>query len=916
MLENKIVEKIVDSDLNEEMRNSFLEYSYSVIYARALPDARDGLKPVQRRILYQMSVMNLYPDRPYVKSARVVGDVMGKLHPHGDSAIYDAMVRLAQEWSMRIPMVDGHGNFGSLDNGPAAARYTEARMSLASNNMCADLDEDVVDFAPNYDNKLQEPEVLPSAIPNLLVNGGTGIAVGMATNMAPHNLREVIAGAVYLMNNPEATTDELMRYIPGPDLPGGAKIIGLEPIREAYVTGRGIFQMQAKASIEKIGKKQGIIITELPYQVGPEKVIDSISTVVKNGKIQGIAKADDLTDRHNGTKIQIIVKNGFNPEAILARLFKLTPLQSSFGINNVALVNGAPKTLGLKEILQVWIDHRLDVIRRRCEFRLKARQDRLHLIEGLLIAILDIDEVIQVIRTSDDTPQAQTKLMSVFDLDEIQAQYILDLRLRRLTKFSKIELETEKAKLEEEIKELLAILGDPELLKTEVIKIMHDTAREYGDDRRTVLIEDNGATVGAAAQMETLSAPKSGISSTSAGITLVDGSPSASSNEASGGSGAAKKNTVSDEEMYQIKDTPCYILLSSTGLVVRVVRGPKETQSRPPLTQERTPHDAISASIKTSTRSSFGILTSHGRVIVASALELPEIARGENIALDKMDKNTAGMPKLEKLEINGLSAGISMNNLCGPLSPGETPVTIVELPGTSADGRILDGAALEKALSETKPLAIGTAFGVVKRVKVEVPPHERSGNIRDRWEEILLNEGDSVIGAGPCGDEDEVVFISTDSSLLRFQGKSIRPQGRVAGGMAGIKLDAGQQVQFFGTLSDEELLGEAPGQEADKANPEGPLVLTVAGDSGALPGTQNGFGKLTLFNQYPRKGRATGGVRSQKFLKGQDSLLFAWVGRGDARANTATGTPADFPEIDPRRDGSGKLLDNSLVCIG
>ena len=324
------VENIVDIDVSNEMEGSFLEYAYSVIYSRALPDARDGLKPVQRRILYQMSDMGLRPDRAYVKSARVVGEVMGKLHPHGDTAIYDAMVRMAQPFSLRLPVVDGHGNFGSLDDGPAAPRYTEARMAPSAVAMTMNLDEDVVDFVPNYDNKLTQPAVLPAAFPYLLVNGATGIAVGMATNLAPHNLVEVIQAAQYLIANPKATLEDLMKFIPGPDLPSGGKIVGLDGIRDAYATGRGAFRTRATCSIEQVtARKQGIVVTELPYGVGPEKVIEKIKEGVNNKKLSGIADAVDLTDRKNGTRLVIEVKTGFNPEAVLEQLFRLTPLEDS-----------------------------------------------------------------------------------------------------------------------------------------------------------------------------------------------------------------------------------------------------------------------------------------------------------------------------------------------------------------------------------------------------------------------------------------------------------------------------------------------------------------------------------------------------------------------------------------------------------
>ncbi len=426
-------ENIVDIDVTDEMRGSFLEYAYSVIYQRALPDARDGLKPVQRRILYQMSRMGLRPEREHVKCARVVGDVMGHLHPHGNDAIYDALVRMAQPWVMRVPLIDGHGNFGSLggDDAPAAYRYTEARLGQAAMEMTTSLDEDTVDFIPNYDGQDVQPEVLPAAIPNLLVNGAAGIAVGMATNMAPHNLGEVVAAARHLIAHPDADLETLMRFVPGPDLPTGGKIVGLDGIREAYASGRGIFRTRAAAKIEKITpRRTGIVVTELPYGIGPEKVVTRIKSLVQAKKLAGIADLKDLTDRHRGLHLVIEIRSGFHPEAVLDELYRLTPMEETFGINNVALVDGQPRVLGLRELLQIYVDHRIEVVRRRTAFRRRKREDRLHLVDGILVALLNIDEVIGVIRTSDDAAAAKERLISVFDLSEIQAQYILDTPLQ------------------------------------------------------------------------------------------------------------------------------------------------------------------------------------------------------------------------------------------------------------------------------------------------------------------------------------------------------------------------------------------------------------------------------------------------------------------------------------------------------
>lgn len=478
--------KIIDIDVSQEVSESFLEYAYSVIYSRALPDARDGLKPVHRRILHQMADMGLRPERGHVKSARVVGEVMGKLHPHGDGAIYDALVRMAQSFSMRVPLIDGHGNFGSLDAGPAAMRYTEARLATAAMTMVAETDENTVDFGPNYDGQLSEPLVLPAAYPNLLVNGGSGIAVGMATNMAPHNLGEVIAATKFLIENPTATLKQLMKYIPGPDFPTGGQLVGLEGVREAYATGKGSFKVRASVEIEKVSsRKMGLVIKELPFTIGPEKVVERIAALVKAKKIQGISDIIDLTDGQTGTNVVIELKNGFEPEEVLEKLYALTPMEDAFSINAVALVKGRPQTLGLKELLNVFIDHRIEVVRRRSEFRKSKAQSRLTLVDGLLKAIIDIDKVIKIIRASDDVATAKAKLMKDFTLNDEQVTYILDMPLRRLTKMSKLELESEQKELKSVIEELAKLLKSQEAIKTQVSNELTAVSNSFATARKT-----------------------------------------------------------------------------------------------------------------------------------------------------------------------------------------------------------------------------------------------------------------------------------------------------------------------------------------------------------------------------------------------------------------------------------------------
>src|SRR5262252_3643663 len=594
-------ENILDIDVAEEMRGSYLEYAYSVIYQRALPDARDGLKPVQRRILYQMNEMGLRPDRGHVKCARVVGEVMGRLHPHGDAAIYDALVRMAQPWVMRLPLVDGHGNFGSLggDDAPAAYRYTEARLTAAAMEMVGSIDEDTVDFQPNYDGTETQPEVLPAGLPNLLVNGAAGIAVGMATNMAPHNLGEVIAAARHLIASPDATLDELMRFVPGPDLPTGGKIIGLDGVREAYETGRGIFRTRAAARIEQVTpRRSGIVVTELPYGVGPEKVITRIKELVQAKKLNGIFDLKDLTDGHRGLRLVIEIRSGFHPEAVLDELYRLTPMEDTFGINNVALVDGKPRVLGLRELLQIYVDHRIEVARRRTEFRRGKRADRLHLVDGLVIALLNIDEVIQVIRTSDDAAAAKDRLMAIFDLTPVQAQYILDTPLRRLTRYDRLELERERETLQTEIAELTAILDSDQRLRDLVSSELAAVSEKFATPRRTVLLEGSGAPRTATVPLEVADEPCTVLLSSAGLLARTAARPAA--DDASTDNGEAQQNTGG-------------------------TAGPGLGRARGRAAEPRSAHDVIVSAVASTARGTIGVLTSKGRLIRLGVLELPAL---------------------------------------------------------------------------------------------------------------------------------------------------------------------------------------------------------------------------------------------------------------------------------------------------
>jgi DNA gyrase subunit A len=730
---------------------------------------------------------------------------------------------------MRLPLIDGHDNFGSLggDDSAAAYRYTEARLAAAAVEMTRSLDEDTVDFVPNYDGTLTQPEVLPAALPNLLVNGAAGIAVGMATNMAPHNLGEVVAAARHLIANPDANLDELMRFVPGPDLPTGGKIVGLEGIREAYESGRGIFRTRAATRIEKLTpRRTGIVVTELPYGIGPEKVIARIKDMVQAKKLAGISDLKDLTDRHHGLRLVIEVRSGFVPEAVLEELYRLTPMEDTFGINNVALVDGQPRLLGLREMLQIYVGHRIEVVRRRTEFRRRKRQDRMHLVDGLLIALLNIDEVIQVIRASDDAAAAKQRLMDVFDLSEIQAQYILDTPLRRLTRYDRLELERERETLQREIDELTGILESEARLREVVSSELAEISERFATPRRTVLLESSGATRTAAVPLE-------------------------------------------------VADDPCTVLLSSTGLLARTADAADSSDTERTAAAEpdrkghdaagpRSAHDVIVSSVAATALGTIGLVTSHGRLIRLGVLELPALPP------------SAHSP--------GLAGGAPISEFLS-LERDETVVGLAAADGTGPGV----GAGL----------ALGTAGGVVKRVAPDYPQNATEFDV------IALKDGDRVVGAVQLTDEaQDLVFVTSDAQLLRFGAASVRPQGRSAGGMAGVRLGARASVVWFGVV------------DPAKTTPAPPVVVTVAGSAGALPGTAAVTVKVTPYAEYPPKGRATGGVRCHRFLKGEDVLVLAWAGTGPARGATAAGSAVDLPPADGRRDGSGAKIRHPVAALG
>ncbi|WP_020665971.1 DNA topoisomerase (ATP-hydrolyzing) [Amycolatopsis nigrescens] len=738
-------------------------------------------------------------EHAFVAEGFVVHNCMGKYHPHGDTAIYDAMVRLAQDFSLNVPLVDGHGNFGSPDDGPAASRYTEARMSREAMLLVGELGEETVDFRPNYDGSLEEPTVLPAAFPNLLVNGTSGIAVGMATNMIPHNLGEVIAAARWLITHPGATLDKLMEFVPGPDLPTGGMLLGLDEVRKAYETGRGVVRMRAKVEtgpLEGSRGRQAITVSELPYGVGPEKIIEKITDEVnKSKRLTGIADVKDLTDRENGTRLVIECKVGVNPQALLADLYRLTPLEQSFGINNLVLVGGQPQTLGLKALLEVFLEHRYEVVVRRTRYRRRKREERLHLVEGLLKALLNIDKVIKLIRGSENAQAAKEGLMTQFKLSEIQAAYILDTPLRRLTKYDKLELEAEQDKLRAEIEELTKILDDDSVLKKLVSSELAKIAKEFPTERRTALIDGDLKEVLAASK------PAGPL---------------------------------------EVTDDPCQVIMSATGLIARTAAESEEA-SEARRRNGRVKHDAVAAVAHSTARGQVLLITNRGRAFKTDVLPLPVLP--------------------EQAGTVSLRGGMAARELV-PLEKGE---------------RVLGLAPLGEQAAGSPGLALGTRHGVVKVCSPEWPVRS------DEFEVIGLKDSDEVIGATWLTDGTETLtFLSSEASLLRYPASLVRPQGLKSGGMAGINLSGDAKVVFFGAVrTDDEEHGE-------------PMVVTATGVSV----------KMTPFSEYPAKGRATGGVRAHRFLKGETGLVVGWIGPRPAGA-TKTGDPVELPEPDPRRDGSG-----------
>ncbi len=661
--------EVVDVPVADELSESFLAYSLSVITSRAIPDVRDGLKPVQRRILWSMLQMGIRPGTPFRKSARIVGDTMGRYHPHGDSAIYDTLVRMGQDFSRMLPFIDPQGNFGSLDDPPAASRYTECRLAEAAMDMVRELDEDTVDFRSTYDGEGEEPTVLPAAVPNIIVNGTSGIAVGMATNMAPHNLREVaeLIRLVMTKRRPKPTIDEMMKVLPGPDFPSGGTVVN-DGLREAYETGRGSFRIRAKAHVEQITRsRQAVIVTELPYLVGPERVISRVQELVNNGRLAGIAGIADLSDM-DGLRIHIDLKPGINPQVALQDMYRLTPLEETFGINNVVLVSGVPTTLGIYKLCHHYIEHRLEVIVRRTEYRLAKAQDRLHILEGLLVALDSIDEVVAIIRGSQDAAEARVSLIERFLLTDIQAAHILDMPLRRLTALAKLELEEEATNLRINIAEYHKLLNSETRRRTLVLKELDELVDQHGVPRRAEIVAATEIVV-------------------------------------------HEQPTPDDTQTVGV-DEPCVVTLSTSG---NIGRAPTNGARRATVGR----HDLIAARAMTTTGSEIMAVTSEGRAVAVRVQEVPDAAgRARGVAaavLLGLNKGetvltllTDGAERLVLVTANGVAKRLMLDELMNTRSSA----TVISLKG---DDRVV--AAFRAPLGVD--IALVASDGQVLRTPVD-----------------------------------------------------------------------------------------------------------------------------------------------------------------------------------------------------
>ncbi len=740
MGDNNLFERIVPIDIEKEVKKSFLEYSMSVIVSRAIPDFRDGLKPVHRRILYALYDQGMTHDKAHRKSATIVGEVMGKYHPHGDAAIYQTMVKMAQEFSMRYPLVDGHGNFGSIDGDSAAAmRYTESRMSRIAGELLKDIDKETVDWRANYDDSRQEPVVLPARIPNLLINGSAGIAVGMATNIPPHNLCEVVDALKLLIENPQIDLEEIIQVLPGPDFPTAGTIIGSEGIYKAYKTGRGSIKMRAKYIIEeRKGGRNAIVVTEIPYQVNKARLVEKIAELARDKKIEGIVDLRDESNR-NGIRIVIEVKKDVNVNVVVNKLFKHTQMQDSFGIIMLGLVDGQPRTLSLKEVLENYLQHRQQVIRRATEYDLKIARDRLHIVEGLRIAIDNLDEIVTLIRNSKDRETARNGLMSRFELTEKQANAILDMRLAQLTGLERSRIEQEYKELLAKIQEYLDILARPERVMAIIGNDLDDIKKRYGDERRTEIVPD-----------------------------------------------------ISESEIEDfIDDHEVMITLSNRGYVKRQPIDAYKSQRRGGkgvIAGKIRTEDAADSVVVTSVLANLLFFTNQGRVFSMKAYKIPESTR-----------QAKGLPIINLIE----------------LRPGEMVTTLVA-------ARVLD---------DTKHLIMVTRQGVTKKVALSAFSNIRKTGLIA----VNLHDDDELVGVRRVESGDRIMIASSQGFSITFDEKQVRPMGRTAAGVKGIRLGSGDYVVGI-----------------DKYREEGDVLLV----------TEKGYGKRTRLEEFKEQHRGGKGLKT------------------------------------------------------
>jgi DNA gyrase subunit A len=764
-------ERIIERNIEAEMKTAYIDYAMSVIVSRALPDVRDGLKPVHRRILYSMHEDGITSDKPYRKCANTVGSVLGRYHPHGDSSVYDAMVRLAQDFSMRYMLIDGHGNFGSIDgDGAAAMRYTESRMSKIAEQMLVDIEKNTVDFMPNYDDRLQEPTVLPSKIPALLVNGSSGIAVGMATNIPPHNLREIIDGTIKIIDNPDTTNEELMEVVKGPDFPTGAMILGKEGIRDAYTTGRGKIIVRAETEIEEMsGNKQRIIVTSLPYQVNKANLIIKIDQLVKDRKIEGISEVRDESDRKERVRIVIELKRDARPQVILNQLFKHTQMQDTFGVIMLALVDGQPVELTLKQCLVEYIKHRKEVVLRRTKFELDKAEARAHILEGLIIAIDNIDEVIRIIRESYD--DAKERLMERFNLSEIQSQAILDMQLKRLQGLQREKLEEEYQELMRLIAYYKEILASEtlvyDIIKTELIEIKD----KFGDERLTKIAPAEGEF----------------------------------------------------EEEDLIKEEQVVITLTRFGYIKRLPVDTYKSQRRggKGITGMTTKEgDFVKTIFSSSSHDTLLFFSNKGKMYRLRGFEIPEAGRTA--------KGTAIVNLLNLESGEKISAVIPIQNF--------------------ADG---------------KYLLMGTKNGLIKKT----PLKEYDSNRKNGLMGITLKDDDELIDVRLTDGEDNVVLVTKKGLSITFDEKDVRPVGRTAQGVIGMRIDDNDSV-----------IGMEP---------------IVSGSNATLLAiTENGFGKRTELDEYRVQNRGGRGVITYKVTPKTGEIVGIKIVSGveDIMLSTDTGT--------------------------